>query len=262
MKRLVEETEDAFERTLLKSARCDAAPRHGARNAAIALSAAASQLSAPSAAAAPVPSTAGADAALGAKVGTLGTLKWLSIGAVAGALAGAGVMASVQRAPVARSAVAPPPVAAPAATGTAIASVAVTAEEPKVSAVEPPPAVAPATPRPKAAVAAPSTSIAAEAPAPAAASDVRSTLAAEAAAIDRARRALAAGAPDKAIELLDRYESESPTHALAPDAQALRVQAEKARGNSALAKQLAKKFLDSHPNDPHAERVRRVMSTP
>jgi hypothetical protein len=89
-----------------------------------------------------------------------------------------------------------------------------------------------------------------------------STLTAEALAIDRARRALTSGSPDQAIELLDRYERESPTHALLPDARALRIQAEKARGNDVVAKKLAEKFLSLHPNDPHAERVRRVLSGP
>jgi outer membrane protein assembly factor BamD (BamD/ComL family) len=89
-----------------------------------------------------------------------------------------------------------------------------------------------------------------------------STLKAEAAAIERARRALASASPGQAIELLDRYERESPTHALAPDARALRIQAEKARGNDVLAKELAEKFLSLYPSDPHAERVRRVLLGP
>ena len=38
------------------------------------------------------------------------------------------------------------------------------------------------------------------------------------------------------------------------------IRNEKARGNDALAKQLAERFLTSHPNDPHADRVRRVLS--
>jgi hypothetical protein len=47
---------------------------------------------------------------------------------------------------------------------------------------------------------------------------------------------------------------------LAPEARALRVQAEKARGNQAAAKKLAEEILRSNPNDPHAERLRRVVS--
>src|SRR5687767_12249637 len=89
-----------------------------------------------------------------------------------------------------------------------------------------------------------------------------STLTAEALAIDRARRALASGSPGQAVELLDRYERESPTHALARDALALRIQAERARGSVVLAKELAQKFLSLYANDPHAERVRRVLSAP
>jgi hypothetical protein len=123
-------------------------------------------------------------------------------------------------------------------------------------------AIAPSAPRsrPPAGLAA-STPNVSEAPAQAVTEGL-STLTAEAAAIDRARRALAAGSPGQAIDLLDRYERESPTHALAPDAQALRIQAEKARGNDVVAKKLAEKFLSLYPNDPHAERVRRILSGP
>jgi len=96
VKRLVEETEDAFERTLLKSARRDIAPRHGARNAGIALAAAAGQLAVPSAAGVPDPSAVGAGAAVAAKAGALGAWKWLSIGALVGGVAGAGAVASMQ----------------------------------------------------------------------------------------------------------------------------------------------------------------------
>jgi hypothetical protein len=116
-----------------------------------------------------------------------------------------------------------------------------------------------AAPRAKA-PAVPSAQRNADGPSRAPVADSASTLAAEVAAIDRARRALAAGSPSSALDILDRYDRESATHVLAPDAQALRIQAEKARGNDAVATRLAEKFLASHPNDPHADRVRRVLS--
>ena len=139
--------------------------------------------------------------------------------------------------------------------------------EPSLEPSPVPPAVAISTPpitpsaprsRPSAGLGT-STSNVPEAP-PQAVTESLSTLTAEAAAIDRARRALASGSPGRAIELLDRYDRESPTHALAPDAWALRIQAEKARGNDVVAKKLAEKFLSLYPSDPHAERVRRVHS--
>jgi hypothetical protein len=277
MKRLVVETDDAFERALLKSARSEAVPRHGARNAAIALAAAAQHFAAPGAAVPIDPSAVGTGAALAAKAGAAGMWKWLGIGVAIGSLAGAGATMALQRLPAApngaMAAAQPGAPDRPGAAQPATVAVAPAASAPSPVAAEPAAeeqvAVAPsarATARARAefdvAPGAPNTAEPASPAAAASAREIRSTLAAEAAAIDRARRALAAGAPDRAIALLDRYERESPTHMLAPDAQALRVQAEKARGNDALAKQLAERFLNAHPNDPHADRVRRTVSAP
>jgi hypothetical protein len=257
MKRLITETDQAFERMLLRSARLDVAPENGAREAMHALTAAAARL--PTTEVGPTPLEAGQ--LIATRVGTLGAWKWLGAGVVLGGFAGAGAMA-IHRPPPS------PPIAAPFAVDAPMGAPVVRA--PVESFLEPspaPPAVAPSSPaaitpsaprsRPPAGPA-PSTSSVAEAPSQAVMEGL-STLKAEAAAIDRARRALASGSPGQAIELLDRYERESPTHALAPDASALRIQAEKARGNDVVAKKLAEKFLSLYPSDPHAERVRRVL---
>lgn len=251
MRRLVSETDDAFERTLLESVRLDELPQPGAQKAALALEFALRNL--PVAPNPGLPHPAGASA----NAGTLGIWKWLSIGVVVGGVAGAGAMASYDRAVVFATARAPG--AASAVTTTASAPVAPAEAPPQAASVSSSPALVPSAAAPaKAPVA--STERSAETPSRAPAADSPSTLAAEAAAIDRARRALSAGSASSAIDLLDRYDRESPTHALAPDAQALRIQAEKARGNDAVATKLAEKFLASHPNDPHADRVRRVLS--
>ena len=263
MKRLISETDQAFERMLLRSARLDVAPENGAREAMQALAAAAARLPTIEAGLAPL----GAERLIATRLGTAGAWKWLGAGVVLGGFAGAGAMAIHRPPPPAT-----PSMAAPVAVGAPMmgAEVVGTPAAPFLEPLPAPPAVAIASPaaiapsaprsRPPAGVGT-STSNVSGAPSPAVTEGL-STLTAEAAAIDRARRALAAGSPGSAIELLDRYERDSPTHALAPDARALRIQAEKARGNDVVAKKLAEKFLSLYPGDPHAERVRRVLSEP
>lgn len=262
MKRLITETDQAFERMLLRSARLDVAPENGARQAMQALAAAGARL--PTIEAGPLP--LGAERLIVTRIGTVGAWKWLGAGVVLGGFAGAGAMAIHRPPPPAT-----PSIAAPVAVGAPLgAEVVSTPAEPFLEPSPAPPAAAIASPaaitpsaprsRPPAGVGT-STSSVSGAPSQAVTEGL-STLTAEAAAIDRARRALAAGSPGSAIELLDRYERDSPTHALAPDARALRIQAEKARGNDVVAKKLAEKFLSLYPGDPHAERVRRVLSGP
>jgi hypothetical protein len=259
MKRLITETDQAFERTLLRSARLDVAPENGAREAMQALATAAARL--PTTEVGPAP--LGAEQLVATKLGALGAWKWLGLGMALGGVAGAGAMAIHRPPPPAT-----PSMAAPVAVGAPLGAPVVTApsepflEPSPPAAISSPAAIAPSVPRSKPpAGLTTSTPNVSEAPAQAVTEGL-STLTAEAAAIDRARRALAVGSPAQAIELLDRYERESPTHALAPDARALRIQAEKARGNDVVAKKLAEKFLSLYPNDPHAERVRRILSGP
>ncbi|HMI83178.1 MAG TPA: hypothetical protein VK550_03740 [Polyangiaceae bacterium] len=257
MKRLITETDQAFERMLLRSARLDVAPENGAREAMEALAAAATRL--PTVDVGPPPLDAGQ--LIAKRLGTLGAWKWLGAGVVLGGFAGAGAMA-IHRSPPSPSIAATLAVDAPRGAPVVRApaeSFPEPSPAPPAAAISSPAAIPPSAPRFRApAVPATSTSNVAEAPSQAVTEGL-STLKAEAAAIDRARRALASGSPGQAIELLDRYERESPTHVLAPDAWALRIQAEKARGNDVVAKRLAEKFLSQYPSDPHAERVRRVL---
>jgi hypothetical protein len=250
MKRLVAETDDTFERALLESVRLDTPPEHGARDAALSLAAGITNLPAQGGSGPRAAGPLGGEHLVSAKLGLLGAWKWLGIGALVGGIAGAGAMAGYQalhargKVEVLASAVGSAGERARSAPSEPAAS------SPPVMAVIEAPGEAP------------SASNTAESRTRAAPPITQSpsTLAAEAAAIDHARRVLAAGSPNLAVELLSRYERESPTHALAPEARVLRIQAEKARGNGALAKQLAQKFLAAHPDDPHAPRVRRVLS--
>jgi hypothetical protein len=255
MKRMVTETEDAFERTLLRSARLDVHPKNGAREVALALAASAANL--PARSGSPDAGRFGAEPAIATKVGAL-SWKWLGVGVVVGGVAGAGAMAGYQHVHVSRATTAPTP-AAPVAVVTMAPLSAPLEVVPEPTVVGTSATLRAKAPPPAGPVASGISAASAQPVAPA--PENASTLASEAAAIDRARRALAAGSASTAIELLDRYERESPTHALAPDALALRIQAEKARGNDARAKQLAETFLASHPNDPHADRVRRLLSS-
>lgn len=247
MKRLVSETDDAFERTLLESIKLDELSKPGARETALALALAVRNLPVAEGAASPALSSPAPN------VATSGVWKWLGIGALVGGVTGAGAMASYDRARL-------PAVTTTAASTSNLPNVArPLVGEPEVVAQSP--LLAPSFVTHSKAPPVASAQRGAESPARPAVPDSASTLAAEAAAIDRARRALSAGSPSSAIELLDRYDRESATHALAPDALALRIQAEKARGNDAVATKLAEKFLASHPNDPHADRVRRLLSS-
>jgi hypothetical protein len=259
MKRLVAETNDAFERSLLSSVRVDAAPEGAARKAGLSLTAAVAQLSTPAVPGSRGPGELSVDSTAFAKAGAFAAWKWLGIGVAIGGIAGAGAVAGLQRAP-APAAAATPTRAAISAVMTAPETGQPREEQPLPRAatsarIKTPPSALKTSASGPGNVAGASSSSAAQVP------ENASTLAAEAAMIDRARRALAAGSPARSVELLDRYDRESPTHALAPDAQALRVQAEKARGNDAAARKLAEEFLASHPNDPHSERVRRVLES-
>jgi hypothetical protein len=83
-------------------------------------------------------------------------------------------------------------------------------------------------------------------------------MAAEIALIDRARRALARGAPDDALGLLDQYQRDFGNGTLANEARVLRIEALAKRGDRARAKQLASEFMQSNPDDVHRERVEKL----
>jgi hypothetical protein len=136
-----------------------------------------------------------------------------------------------------------------------------------VATVPPPPdsaTVATASPGDSAAAALsappPAPSVAARTPAPSssAASDDNG-LAAEVAALDRAREALAGGSVPAALGALDDYQRSFPHGVLGQEAAVLRIEALVKGGNTAAAKALADRFLAANPQSPHAPRIRRLV---
>ncbi len=75
-------------------------------------------------------------------------------------------------------------------------------------------------------------------------------------AVDRARRALADGDAAGALRQLDDYESRFPRGALVEEAEVLRVESLLAQGDKSGAARVGGRFLAAHPDSPHAARVR------
>jgi hypothetical protein len=85
-----------------------------------------------------------------------------------------------------------------------------------------------------------------------------SDLRAEIALVDAARSAVAASANERALALLDRYETSYPRGTFRPEVAALRIEALDHLGRSVQARALARKFIAAHADSPLAERVARV----
>lgn len=94
---------------------------------------------------------------------------------------------------------------------------------------------------------------------PAPPSETGDTLREELSLLERARRSLAAGRSDEARDLLKRHRETFPSAALAEEAAVLRIEVLLARGESVLAEQAGRDFLDAHPASPHAPRVRNLL---
>ncbi|MEO6574975.1 MAG: hypothetical protein ABIP89_14110, partial [Polyangiaceae bacterium] len=265
MKRLLEETGDAFELALLRSAKADQAPNDSAEKAALALAGAvtlgtlASSTAAGAASATGTAKAAKATAIAG-KLGVFAIWKWIGLGVVVGsavtmgtehvvrhtevALAPPAVVAAALPGPQEAVLSAPPALAAPeivppAPIAAASAASPASARVPRVDA--PPPPSAAAISAEIAAISAPP-AVAASASAVPVPAPNASALATEVMALDRARRALAAKDPAEAIRLLDIYERDIPVRALGPEAQVLRIEAVSARGDRAAAKKLGEQF--------------------
>jgi len=85
-----------------------------------------------------------------------------------------------------------------------------------------------------------------------------SLLAREVAALDAARTALAVGANASALRQIERYHREFPQGELSADADVVAIEALAAEGQSAATKRAASRFLQRHPRDPHAARIREL----
>ena len=86
------------------------------------------------------------------------------------------------------------------------------------------------------------------------------TLAAEVAALDEARRALAAGGPAHALLTLDAYDHRFALRRLGPEAAVLRIEALMAEGRFAQARQLGEQLLATEPDGAYAQHVRSLLS--
>lgn len=286
MKRMLDETGDAFELALLRSAKADVAPSDSAEKAAIALAGAVTLgVAASSTAAATATGTAKAAkaGALAGKLGVIAIWKWIGLGVIVGSAVTMGtehvvrhsepsaervamtepsnpsnpssVVAVTKPSNPSQPIIEPPPVAIPEVAAPAAAPAPIRAAR-----IEAPPPSAAAISAEIAAISAPPV-IAASASATAVPAPNASALALEVVSLDRARRALAAKDPAEAIRLLDVYEREVPVRVLGPEAQVLRIEAVAARGDRAEAKRLGAQFLLVYPRDPHADRVRRLLTT-
>ncbi|MEY2934847.1 MAG: hypothetical protein RL033_5596 [Pseudomonadota bacterium] len=93
---------------------------------------------------------------------------------------------------------------------------------------------------------------------PRASAELASRLAREVAALDAARAALAVGATSSVLEQIARYHREFPAGELTADADAVAIEALAAERDHAALALAAQRFLQRHPHDPHAPRVREL----
>jgi len=253
-------------RTMLSAARDEGPSSAALQRTLSALGAGAAILSASSAAAGMAAAGSGGGGGATASAATLGAtgvsavaskigqaslistaLKWIGVGAVSGLLA-AGVADRVAgpRAPE-RTALEP----APQPVKTLATPIPRRAPEPVTHA---PPAVLPEPER------RPPPQVASK-PSPQAA-DPRVPLAAEVLAVDRAREAVAAGQPERALSELNAYERRFGDRRLAPEALFLKMEAFAERGDQTAARATARQLLSIDPNGPHAARARAVLGSP
>jgi hypothetical protein len=195
---------------------------------------------------------------------TLGTIAWiklLGVGAVMG-LATAGVSYAVSDGPAPPAPREVPAVRKPATAPLPPPQAIEPTDEPK-TVVPPPRAPSDAAPEPttrkegieKHPAAAPDPAL----PSRATMTPTDSALAEELRAIEKIRRALAAGDPTAALSALDRYEAVPGPKLFAEEAQVLRIEALARQGNDAGARALAGRFLTQHPESPYVERVRSLV---
>lgn len=119
--------------------------------------------------------------------------------------------------------------------------------------------VTPVAPGPPSAPAPDSTSSVASFPAEAAAGAPESATLRETRRLADARATWKSGDARAALTALDAIERDFPRGVLVQERDALRIQALAALGEGARAQALARRFLEQHPQSPHAAAVRRVL---
>lgn len=87
-----------------------------------------------------------------------------------------------------------------------------------------------------------------------------SLLAREVAALDAARTALAIGAGASALQQIEHYHRDFPAGELGADADAIAIEALALGSDDAALQRAAHEFLERHPRDPHAARVRELSA--
>jgi outer membrane protein assembly factor BamD (BamD/ComL family) len=73
--------------------------------------------------------------------------------------------------------------------------------------------------------------------------------------LDRARRALSGGAPDRALSLLNEYARRFPRGELRQEVEVVRIEALQARGEDDEAEAAKRRFEERFPNSAHRESV-------
>ena len=225
------------------------------------------------AAAAATQGAAGATSALSAAKGGMVVVfaKWLAGGAVAGVLVSAAATTLTQ--PPADPQRAPAPAAPAGPTATALETIAPRAAAPAPMDDEPGARAPESPPEQRAPSGAPAPQDPGDVPPPqahepgslpptATFAPSGSGLDAEVELLDQARRALSAGAPGRAIALLDRHGREFPRGRLGSEAFVLRLDALSRSGQRDRARELARRHLAKHPRAPHAARIRRLVGLP
>jgi len=119
-----------------------------------------------------------------------------------------------------------------------------------------PTAIVPEPAEPAAGLTAPAPTTTTRAPLPSASSDENADLAAEVVALDRARQALDRGDATAALRALDDYQRRFPLGTMRPEATVVRIEALVRKGDAAGARRVADGFLATHPQSPHAQRIR------
>jgi hypothetical protein len=87
-------------------------------------------------------------------------------------------------------------------------------------------------------------------------------LAAQIALIDAARDAVSAGSANRALRLVQQYQSKYAGGSFGPDAAALKIEALTKLGRDTEARSLAERFVAQHKGSPLAERVARLAGVP
>ncbi len=96
---------------------------------------------------------------------------------------------------------------------------------------------------------------------PTAVADPPSTLGAEVAALDAARAAAAGRQFDEALRLISQYHYDFPMGELAADAEVIAIEVLGAKNDRPAMTLRASRFVQEHPDDPHAARIRRLLGS-